>query len=819
MLALKAFRGTTAGLPDLLNYAAVIDDGIVLNKDGSLTAGFAYWGKDLASATVSERNALSSRANEALSRLGSGWMTHHDAIRVPTTVYPGPERSSFPDPISRMIDEERRRQFEAAGEHYESFYVMTVTYLPPLRHNTKIADMMFDEGRGAKRSSLGDKILAEFKATVANLEDALSSVVSLKRLRGEPYEDETGRQHVNDRLLQHLHFAVTGDNHPINLPPCPMYLDAVIGGREMWGGVTPRVGQRYLAVVAIDGFPQESYPGILAVLDQVPLSYRWSSRFIYMDPGEAKRDIKKFHRKWQQKVRGFADQIFNTHSSIIDQDAQFMVQETETAMAEASSQLVTYGYYTSVVVLSDEDPQALQEAARWIKREIEQLSFSCRIETVNTVEAWLGSLPGHGVQNVRRPVLHSLNLVDLLPLTSIWAGQEHCPCPFYPPKSPALLYASAEGTTAFRINLHVGDLGHTLIMGPTGSGKSTLLATTAVQFLRYPKATIFAFDNGNSLMTITKACGGTHYELGNDDNPISFCPLAAVESDSEQAWAEEWIRKLLELQGIKVSPGHNTAIHNAMGLLRADREGRTLTDFVSNLQDSELSEALEYYTLGGPAGKLLDSAKDDLQEGHFQVFEIEEIMRRGEKIALPVLLYLFHRIEQRLQGQPTLLLMDEAWLMLNHPIFREQILEWLKTLRKKNCAVVLSTQSLSDATRSGLLDVLIESCPTKIMLPNEEAMNKGTGDIPGPHDFYRSFGLNERQIEIIANATKKRDYYFFSPEGRRQFQLQLGPMTLAFVGVSDRDSIKEVRQIMADYGDDWPRAWLKQKGVNYESYL
>ena len=107
-------------------------------------------------------------------------------------------------------------------------------------------------------------------------------------------------------------------------------------------------------------------------------------------------------------------------------------------------------------------------------------------------------------------------------------------------------------------------------------------------------------------------------------------------------------------------------------------------------------------------------------------------MALGEKNLIPVLLYLFRHFERSLTGAPALLLLDEAWVMLGHPVFREKIREWLKVLRKANCAVVLATQSLSDAVRSGILDVLLESCPTKILLPNEEADKGGSGAVASP---------------------------------------------------------------------------------------
>jgi len=184
---------------------------------------------------------------------------------------------------------------------------------------------------------------------------------------------------------------------------------------------------------------------------------------------------------------------------------------------------------------------------------------------------------------------------------------------------------------------------------------------------------------------------------------------------------------------------------------------------------------------------------------------------------MPVLLYLFRRIECRLKGQPAVILLDEAWLMLGHEAFREKIREWLKVLRKANCLVLLATQSLTDAVRSGILDVLVEATATKIFLPNVYA-REDEGD-NSPAKLYRGMGLNARQIEIIASARPKREYYCISEEGRRLYDLALGEFALAFVGASDKDSIATIKKLKKSYGHHWVKHWLNARGLNLNDYL
>jgi type IV secretion system protein VirB4 len=201
---------------------------------------------------------------------------------------------------------------------------------------------------------------------------------------------------------------------------------------------------------------------------------------------------------------------------------------------------------------------------------------------------------------------------------------------------------------------------------------------------------------------------------------------------------------------------------------------------------------------------MLDAKSDNVSLGRFVVFEMEHLMGMGQKYAVSVLLYLFRCIERGLDGAPTLLVMDEAWLMLSHPLFQEKIREWLKTLRKANCAVWFATQELSDVGNSPIRDVIFSACPTRILLANPELLSDEEAAKP-----YRGLGLNDRQIELLGRMTKKMDYYYTSPNGRRKFQLGLGPVNLAFVGASGKDDVKKARELIAAYGDHWVVEWLR----------
>jgi len=803
MLKLIDYRAKSKGLPDLLPYAALIEPGVVLNKDGSLMAGWEVRGQDTASSRESDLAMVSSRVNNAIKLLGNGWMLHMDSIRSSHRAYPSFEKGHFPDPVTQLIDDERR-DFFSAGRCFSTSTILIVTYKPDFQ----AANITGKTQTCLVSSDSMGKGLVYFQNILEELEDAFSSVLSMQRLLEYEMLDDVDAFWVQSDLLSHLQHCVSGVLQPVRVPRTPMYLDALLGGEDLVGGILPRLGKRHLTVLSLDGLPQESYPAILHDLDGLALEYRFSSRFICLDQYEATKEINSYRKGWRQQVYRFLDQFFNNPNARANRDALLMVDDAETALTEVQGGYVGAGYLTSSIVLMHEDQDVLQGWARDLRRTVQTLGFGCRVESINALEAWLGTHPGNSYANLRRPMVNTLNLADMLPLSSVWTGSSTCPCPFYPPNSRPLAVLMTDNSTPFWFNIHDGDLGHTLIFGPTGAGKSTLLAFIAAQFRCYENARIFAFDKGRSLFPLCFGAGGDHYDIGRADQ-LTFAPLQFIDSEEERVWAEEWIAALMELQRFKVMPAHRNAIHTAIQTLVANPPHlRSLTSFYHVVQDREIREAIQHYTVQGAMGRLLDADSDSLKLSRFMVFEIEELMNLGDKNLVPVLTYLFRRIEKALDGSPAILILDEAWIMLGHPVFRAKIREWLKVMRKANCAVILATQSLSDAKNSGILDVLAESCPTKIFLPNSSAEDAGQ------RELYVGMGLNDKQIAILKNGVPKQDYYIVSPQGRRKVQLALKGKALSFVGASDKESIARIGELAAQYGaGEWQTVWLHERGA------
>jgi len=798
MMNLAEYRRSATHLADFLPWAALVDEGVVLNKDGSFQRTAKFRGPDLDSAVPAELVGVAGRLNNAFRRLGSGWAVFVEAQRHAAGRYP---EGQFPDVASALVDLERREEFEEEGAHYESSYFLTFLYLPPAEDAAR-AERFLYEGRDRNEGADAREILRGFlDRTDRVLQLVEGFMPEIKWL------DDT-------QTLTYLHSTVSTNRQRVRVPEIPMYLDALLADQPLTGGLEPSLGNKHLRVLTLVGFPTVTTPGILDELNRLAFAYRWSTRAIMLDKTDATRLLLKIRRQWFAKRKSIAailkEVMTNEASTLVDTDAHNKAMDADAALQELGSDAIGQAFVTTTVTVWDDDPGVADEKLRLVEKVIQGRDFTCMAESVNAVEAWLGSLPGHAYANVRQPPVSTLNLAHMIPLSAVWAGpvrDEHF-------DAPPLLFGKTEGSTPFRFSLHVGDVGHTLVVGPTGAGKSVLLALMAMQFRRYAGSQVFAFDFGGSIRAAALAMGGDWHDLGgalSDDasEPVALQPLALIDDAAERGWAAEWIANILAREKISVTPETKDHLWSALSsLASAPIAERTLTGLSVLLQSQGLKRALQPYCLGGPYGRLLDAEAERLGEAEVQAFETEGLI--GTAAAPAVLAYLFHRIEGRLDGRPTLLIVDEGWLALDDEGFAGQLREWLKTLRKKNASVIFATQSLSDIDGSAIAPAIIESCPTRLFLPNERAIE------PQITTIYRRFGLNDRQIEILARATPKRDYYCQSRRGNRLFELGLGKVALAFTAASSKSDQAAIEKVLAEHGrDSFVAGWLAHRGVGW----
>lgn len=788
-------ENNVARLADDLPWAIFAAPGLVLNKDGSLQRTLRFRGPDLESSTKPSLVAAMARLNNALKRFGTRWSLHVEARRVRADSYPDLVTA---DPISQAIDLERRRRFLDLGDHFRSDYYMTFSYLPAEDRADKAGRAFIENAPKTQRRA--------FAETMEMFDNNVRSLTGLL----ESFMPEIAWLDDSETLT-YLHDCVSFNHIKVAAPESPQFIDSFLYDTDFLPGLAPRLGDQWLKILSIHNFPGSSVPGMLDRLNALPFEYRWTSRFLFLDKLDAQRELDRIKTKWFAKRKSITRMVWEAitkeETVMTNADALNKAGDTDEAIVELAEDLCAFGYFTPLVMVWDSDPDAANDKLLAVKQVIDGLGFVSKLETYNSRQAWLSSLPGHVRSNDRRALVSTLNLAHMIPASAIWAGEawnNHL-------KAPALLVAQTSGSTPLNLNLHTGDVGHTMIVGPTGSGKSTLLSVLASQWRRYNGAQVYVFDKGRSMRAMTLGTGGTFYDLGNPDS-LAFQPLENVDSAEEQTWALEWIIDILRREGLQIEPELKGELWSGLqNLGERPKAQRTLTLFRSLVQDAKVKRALEAYTIKGAYGAILDASETTLGYSDWQCFEMEELMHTAGAV-VPTLLYLFHSLEKRFsEGRPTILILDEAWLFLDNSLFAGQIREWLKVLRKKNVSVIFATQSLADVENSSIASALIDACPQRIFLPNDRAQEAAI------RGFYERFGLNRRQLEIIAHAIPKSDYYFQCTRGNRLFSLHLGPVALAFAGASDPAEQALMDQIYDPAQPDaFARDWLKAHGLSDE---
>lgn len=800
---IKEFQEEKNKLSTYVPWLAMIDkSGIILNRNGTFQKTLKYRGHDLDHSTLYELQNSNGQLNNVLRRLEGNWTIHVEARRVKSKEYKTTNTMNY---TTKLIDDERRKLFEK-GIYFESEYYLTLTYLVP-KDSEKTIKKFFVE------STVDDKKLDQ------SLEVFKKEFMEIYVLFQELFLDV--KELTPEETYTYLHSCIsTKKMEKVTIPEVPMYIANYLCDCDLIGGLQPKLGNKYFSAISLQGFPNFTEPGFFDDLNRLGIEYRWITRFMFLDKIEA---LKKLEKKWKATFNGrislfkrFTMQLTGDAPTKVDEDALEKSEEIDIQMNLTRGDYVSQGFYSCTILVYDENLEKLNEKALKIEKTINKLGFTTIRESLNAVESFLGSVPGNIYNNVRIPILNSITLTHLLPVSSVWGGDQmnkHL-------GQSCLLYTKTGGNTPFRFNIHIGDVGHTSIVGPTGAGKSVFLGLLAAQFNKYKDAQVFFFDKDASSRVLTYAMGGTFYDLGEDD--LSFQPLKNIgrsevniaklkelhplwnekeilaEDDKrknmELEWVNEWILEIFAQENVELNPVQKNKIWEALELLSNSKEKfRTLSNLNTSLNDRILKETLEKYTITGSLGRYFDNDHENVSFDSWQVFEMAKIMNNKSAVT-PLLSYLFHKIEEQLTGKPTILILDECWMFFSNEQFSEKIREWLKVLRKKNTSVIFATQELGDIMNSSLFTTILDACKTKIFLPNP---NAGADNyIP----IYEKFGLNEREIEIISAGTQKKEYYYKSEKGARLFELALSKNTLKLIAASDPDSQVKAKLIYRELG-------------------
>ena len=797
----------------LLSYAFLWDSATVLHKDGAFSAHFAYVAEDVDSSTSDILDGNARAVKQAIATLDDGWMLETNLVSEPDQRYLVP--TDFPDPVSQLIDDARRFRFESENNLFKSTCYLSLTQAPVDIIAQKLSRALSEGGQ--KEEAIEERA-RKFEAGVSSFLthfEKITRSAEEENLNSDLNGLNISRIHrlTDEHLISFLHNTITGDARGLKAPKVGYFLDAYLSEKEFIGGTLPKIGNQYVKVISLDDIPERTYPAILDVLNYLPIHYRWASRFVFLSKPKVRGYLKKLRRNWSNKAIGLWGVILASAGGAVKlrEDAQYRKEQVEGSIFANDNGDTNFGFMTSTIVVMDEDANTVNQYAQTIVKLINSLEYKAREESINASMAYLGSIPGHGCYNIRKPLVDSDYLSHALPTSSVWRGSASCPSPKFAKHSPALACVKTQGSRTFRLNTYVSDIGHSCIIGPTGSGKTTLIQFIKSQFLRYPNARVIEFDKDRSNACSTLLLGGQCFDLGGGVSLSPFARLAQFsESDAqgnddanfqvEFDYCITWLSEICTLRGVNVSAAKEKEIRKTLGdLVQAGREGLTLDLVASGIQDPDIRMAIEQFNTGSVA-HMLSGTTNPFDASALLNFSVDRLLELNEASWRPVIDLLLHNLKSFFctDIRPTLLILEEAWNLVNNPVFLAQINDWLRTLRKYNVSVFFVSQTVSDIAAHEFSTLLRESCPTKIFLPNHQMDEK-------TQEGYQALGLNQQQTLLIRDATPKQDYYLCSPAGNRLFNLDLGPLELSFLSKSMQD-YPAISQLVKE--DNWLKTHL-----------
>ena len=614
---------------ELLNWYGLVDEGVVQCKDGSLIAGWYLEGIDtepMDAESIHNRTEHLAHSIKEFREDDGFWV---DLARRPLRTYKTSEKDFEPE-ILQIFEAERENYFEQEDANYANRITLCYHWKPQ-----KISDDI-------------DEMLALFVKRCRLVETRFGSLFNLTRMGlRRDIDDHHEIPFDRDELLGRLASGLSGRFCKVNVPSIPVYLDRILCPEWVHSNPMslPYVSGRPMAVITIDGYPNISSPEMLKLLETLPLEYQWTTRFLPMSKNKALYQIDRKSKAWGMSKSGLMAGFKKEEDpKQVNRHAENMSDETGDATGEIEENSMTFGDFTSVITIfgdSGLSEELLTEITTEIVEELSQQGFSARRETFNAIEAFLSAQPGHRKQNIRRGIFSSLNFADLIPISTIWAGLPVNPCNKFPANSPALLRAKSITGEPYFLNLHSGDVGHTLLSGPTGHGKSVCLSLIASNFLKYPNAQVFVFDKMNSMYGLTRAIGGTHIDLAPETAGLN--PLGALDRLGIP-WALKWIEKICILSGVIITPAMRSEITKTLTTL--DRNSSDiLEEFYASVQIDDVKQSIAPFISGGGYEGIINAPKDALELSKFTVFEAEDLLKSGSNVAVPVLDYIFESIE------------------------------------------------------------------------------------------------------------------------------------------------------------------------------
>jgi type IV secretion system protein VirB4 len=697
--------------------------------------------------------------------------------------------ASFNDPLSAHIDRRWREKLAGGSLFINDQFVTLVRR--PARGKAGLAERLAKmwkrkaNGRNGELPEADPKDLRALRAATGALIASLGSYGAT--LLGD-YQGNNG--HTNSEVLELLSALYNGEMRPVRRPAEDTDIGQMLPYRRVSFGLDAIElkdgnGREFASILSLKDYPDATSPGLLDGLLRQPFEMVVSESFA---PAE------------RQTARERMDLALRRLRSA-DEEAVAERADMLAARDELGAGSVGFGDHHLNVLVRERDLARLDDASACCAAALADTGAIAVREDTNLEPAFWGQFPGNEAYIVRRAMISTANMASFGSLHGFALGQatgNHW--------GDAVTLLETTSATPFFFNFHHGDLGNFSVIGPSGSGKTVVMNFLAAQAQKFAPRTIL-FDKDRGAELFVRGIGG-RYDRIAAGIPSGFNPLALPDDPRNRAFLRDWLGILLKAEGpeeLATIAGAVDAAYANDSSLRRLRHFRELLAGTRRPQPGDLADRLTPWIAakdggGGEHSWLFDNEVDRLDlSARVLGFDMTALLE-SPRLRTPVMMYLFHRIEERLDGQPTMILIDEGWKALDDEVFAARIRDWLKTLRKRNALVGFATQSARDALESRISTALVEQTATMIFMPNARARTE---------DYCDGFGLTSHELALIRSLpAHSRCFLVRQPDASVVVRLNLSNAPEVLTILSGRESaVRRLDALREAAGDD-PAKWF-----------
>ncbi len=787
------------GTEDIRPYSELVpwlcmfgDDDVVVNKDGSLMAVFEVAGVDIDATTSTDISYFLHAFDHAYETFKDApsiftWIVHRKkALWYPEAV--------FPDPYSEFIDAQRKAQF-ISGRNYINRHYLAITW----EADTGLSG--FGERISLHIESGDNPLLASLRAATSFIrgndafrhtsQELLDRTDKFHTLIKRYTERLTGlgiQRMYGSGLRAFLRRCVNPASEQEDVVAMP-FLDTHLPNAELKIERELLVfdDKVYVAGVSLKEPPALTYQGVFDPLITIGGEVVFSQNFRFASKKQVAKyltGIRQYNDLLKYSPLTWLYLAFNQNADARANEARMEAAESahaETARVDMND--AYYGWYAAQVMAIGDSVGEVERVIAEVAAMMEVNNLTAIREKTHLLSAFAGGIPGMSAMQKRWFMMEIASLSDLTPLRTVDPGQKENIYLTEQRKkyTPALIVMNTEYRTPYYLNLHVGDLGHALIVGPSRSGKSSGMNIIIAQFRKYMPARIVIFDKDRSCRIPTLLMGGDHIEVSGARS-IKWNPLSLLGEEGALEWLASWIEGLVTYRGYRYTADDVKDVWRSLQGLAAQDSAHWTLGHLHSILAPGLQDELDAWVGQGQLAHYFDNREDTFSITNFCCIEMGEILQK-EHVARAFMDYAFFRIYKSLRSGntengviPTLIYIEECWFMLENPYFEQKIRDWTKTFAKFAAQLVMATQSLEDLAESKVFSSLRDNIQTRIYLPNSNAMSAQLLPL-----YADQFGLHEDQIAQIATGTQKRDYFVQQPDVFRKTVMTIDKASLAIV--------------------------------------